>query len=75
MFVRKRVGTYLQDCLNGPPAELAPTDVDDMFVDSLKEQAEKLMIPGFVEDSSAVGRLVAGKGAVAGGAAKRVKRI
>ena len=34
------------------------------------------MIPGFVEDSSAVGRLVAGKGA-AGSAAqlKRVKKI
>lgn len=68
MFVRKRVTSYLNDCLNGPPAELAPTDVDDMFVDSLKEQAEKLMLPGFVEDQSTVGRLVAGKGA-AGSAA------
>ena len=74
MFVRKRVTQYLNDCLNGPPAELAPTDVDDMFVDSLKEQAEKLMIPGFVEDDSTVGRLAAGK---AGSAAqlKRVKKI
>ena len=76
MFVRKRVTSYLNDCLYGPTAELAPTDVDDMFVDSLKEQAEKLMLPGFVEDSSVVGRLVAGKGA-AGSAAqlKRVKKI
>ena len=37
MFVRKRVTQYLNDCLNGPPQELAPTDVDDMFVDSLSE--------------------------------------
>ena len=64
MFVRKRVTSYLDECLNKPSAELAPTDVDDMFVDSLTEQAEKLMIPGFCEDSSTVGRLVAGKGAV-----------
>ncbi len=77
MFVRKRVTQYLNDCLNGPPAELAPTDVDDMFVDSLSEQAEKLMIPGFSVDSSTVGRLVAGKGSSAGSAAqlKRVKKI
>ena len=63
MFVRKRVTSYLNDCLNGPPAELAPTDVDDMFIDSLKEQGEKLMLPRFVEDSSKLGKLVAGKGA------------
>ena len=31
--------------------ELAPTDVDDMFSDGLREQAEKLMIPGFFDDS------------------------
>jgi len=74
MFVRKRVTSYLNDCLNGPPDVLEPTDVDDMFVDSLKEQAEKLMIPGFSTDKSTVGRLVAGKGS---GAAqlKRVKKI
>ena len=76
MFVRKRVTQYLNDCLNGPPAELAPTDVDDMFVDSLSEQAEKLMIPGFVDDQSAVGRLVAGRGAQGSAAQlKRVKKI
>ena len=66
----------MNDCLNGPPAELAPTDVDDMFVDSLSEQAEKLMIPGFVDDQSTVGRLVAGKGAQGSAAQlKRVKKI
>ena len=76
MFVRKRVTQYLNDCLNGPPAELAPTDVDDMFVDSLSEQAEKLMIPGFVDDQSTVGRLVAGRGAQGSAAQlKRVKKI
>jgi len=48
---------------------LAPTDVDDMFVDSLKEQAEKLLIPGFVEDSSKIGKLVGGKGGAAQGGA------
>ena len=66
----------MNDCLNGPPAELAPTDVDDMFVDSLSEQAEKLMIPGFVDDQSTVGRLVAGRGAQGSAAQlKRVKKI
>ena len=48
---------------------MAPTDVDDMFVDSLKEQAEKLMIPGFVEDSSKIGKLVGSKGGNAQGSA------
>jgi len=62
MIVRKRVTSYLQESLNGPPQELAPTDVNDMFTDSLREQAEKLMIPGFAEDSSTLGRLAQGKG-------------
>lgn len=42
MIVRKRLIQYFNDCLNGPPLELAPTDVDDMFVDGLREQAEFL---------------------------------
>ena len=33
------------------------------------------MIPGFVDDQSAVGRLVAGRGAGGGAQAKRVKKI
>lgn len=42
-FVRKRVGAYINDCLHGSgQAELAPTDVDDMNYDSIREQAEKL---------------------------------
>jgi len=36
-FVRKRVSAYISDCLNGPPMELSPTDVDDMNLDSLRE--------------------------------------
>ena len=47
VFVRKRASQYFTECLNSPPIVLAPTDVDDMYVDSLKDQAEKLMIPGF----------------------------
>lgn len=42
-FVRKRVATYIAECLNGtgPGAEL---DTDDMNIDSLREQGEKLNI-------------------------------
>ena len=36
-FVRKRVCVYMDECLNGPPLELSPTDVDDMNFDSLRE--------------------------------------
>jgi hypothetical protein len=35
-FVRKKVAQYINECLNGSP-ELAPTDVDDMFADGLRE--------------------------------------
>ena len=35
-FVRKRVQAYANECLNCP-TELAPTDVDDMYFDSLRE--------------------------------------
>jgi hypothetical protein len=38
--------------------DLAPTDVDDMFADGLKEQAEKLMIPGFYDDTKNNARLL-----------------
>jgi hypothetical protein len=51
VFVRKRASEYFKECLMSPPKELAPTDVDDMYVDSLKDQAEKLMIPGFANES------------------------
>ena len=50
MIVRKRLTSYINECLNGPIIDLAPTDVDDMFVDSLKEQAISLAIPGFIVD-------------------------
>lgn len=58
-FVRKKVAQYVNDSLNGNGSpELSPTDVDDMFADGLREQAEKLMIPGFFDDTkSNVGRL------------------
>lgn len=42
MIVRRRVTQYMEECLNGPRPELASTDVDDMYQDSLKDQAEKL---------------------------------
>ena len=41
----------MQQCLNGPSPQLAITDVDDMYQDSLKDQAEKLQIPGFVPEN------------------------
>jgi hypothetical protein len=37
MIVRKRVTAYFEECLLGPPPELAATDVNDMYLDSLKE--------------------------------------
>ena len=40
--------------------ELGEHDVDDIFVDGLREQAVLLSIPGFVDDSSAMGRLASG---------------
>ena len=49
MIVRRRVTQYMEECLNGPRPELASTDVDDMYQDSLKDQAEKLQIPGFAQ--------------------------
>lgn len=36
-FVRKRATSYINECVNGPPMELAPTDVDDMYFDSIRE--------------------------------------
>ena len=60
VFVRKRATSYFNECLMGPPKDLAPTDVDDMYVDSLKDQAEKLMIPGFSTDNSVGSRLASG---------------
>jgi serine/threonine protein kinase len=41
-FVRKRAIAYINECISGIGMELAPTDVDDMYVDSIKEQGEKL---------------------------------
>jgi non-specific serine/threonine protein kinase/NIMA (never in mitosis gene a)-related kinase len=35
-FVRKRVAMYVNECLNNPQ-QLAPTDVDDLFPEGLKE--------------------------------------
>lgn len=56
-FIRKKTALYINECMNGTP-ELASTDVDDMFIDGLKEQAEKLMIPGFYDDTTNNGRLL-----------------
>lgn len=56
-FIRKKTAQYINECMNGNP-DLAPTDVDDMFIDGLREQAEKLMIPGFYDDTKNNGRLL-----------------
>ena len=45
-----------------------------MYHDSLKDQAEKLMIPGFAEDSSAVGRLAEPKSVYMPGGLKDKRR-
>jgi hypothetical protein len=37
MIVRKRVTQYINECVNGSPVELAITDVNDMYVDSLTD--------------------------------------
>jgi hypothetical protein len=55
-FVRKKVASYVNDCIYSPPA-LAPTEVNDFFPDVLREQAEKLGIPGFSADPKASSRL------------------
>lgn len=58
-FVRKKVAQYVNECVNGEQV-LSPTDVDDMFADGLKEQAEKLMIPGYYDENSSAARLMRG---------------
>jgi serine/threonine protein kinase len=55
-FIRKKTAQYIHECINFTQ-DLAPTDVDDIFADGLREQAEKLMIPGFYDDSKNNGRL------------------
>jgi len=55
-FIRKKVIAYLNECLNDDK-ELAPTDVDEIFLEGLREQAEKLLIPGYYDDSSTAARL------------------
>jgi preprotein translocase subunit SecB len=56
-FIRKKTAQYINEC-EMPTKELSPTDVDDMFIDGLREQAEKLMIPGFYDDTKNNGRLL-----------------
>ena len=50
-FVRKKVIQYINESLT-QTQELAPTDVDDLFADGLREQGEKLLIPGYFDDSN-----------------------
>lgn len=61
-FMRKKVAQYINDSINGVGvSELLPTDVDDMFADGLREQAEKLLIPGYYDDSkNSAARLMKG---------------
>jgi len=60
MIVRKRVTSYIIECINGTGPELAITDVNDMYVDSLTDQAEKLQIPGFVNEEIKAGKPIQG---------------
>ena len=61
-FIRKKVIQYINDSVNAKKETLEPTDVDDMFADGLKEQAEKLMIPGYYDDSgNSADRLMRGR--------------
>ena len=53
-FVRKRVIAYINDLVNGPPVELSPTEVDDLYIDSIREQGEKLNILGGGDDQSSL---------------------
>lgn len=49
-FVRKRVTSYIADCLSGVGAQ-GETDLEEMNFDSLREQGEKLNIGGGSEES------------------------
>jgi hypothetical protein len=75
VFVRKRAAAYFNECLVQQPKELSPTDVDDMYADSLKDQAEKLMIPGFAPADNSVGARLSGGGKAAVQGAIKPKRI
>lgn len=59
--------------------DLAPTDVDDMFVDGLREQAENLAIPGFIpEDAGRLGQgfvYPGGKGIAGNVNAKKIRQL
>jgi len=41
-FVRKKTLQYVNECINGPPMELSPTDVDDMYFDSSERASRKI---------------------------------
>jgi len=53
-FVRKRVKTYIEECLTsmGQPGPDGAPDLDDMHFDSLREQGEKLGLNGPGGDDS-----------------------
>lgn len=53
--------------------DLAPTDVDDIFADGLREQAENLAIPGFINEDA--GKLALGYGGKAMAGAVNTKKI
>lgn len=54
-FIKRRVVEYLTEIFSGnyPEASL-PNDVDDIYIDSLKDQAEKLGILGNVREKVAL---------------------
>jgi hypothetical protein len=76
MIVRKRLIQYFNDCLNGSPQDLAATDVDDLFLDGLREQAEFLQIPGFaVDDGGKLGMMPGGKALAGAVNTKKIKQL
>ena len=75
--MRKRVTTYIAECLNSVGNSPAETDVDDMNLDSLKEQGEKLSILGSAMGSDSSSQLSDLKrGPIAGAMnAKKMRKV
>lgn len=45
-FIRTRTEKYINDLLSRSPTSLTPADVDDIYLDTLKEQSQLLGIAG-----------------------------
>jgi|LauGreDrversion4_2_1035121.scaffolds.fasta_scaffold73192_4 hypothetical protein len=77
-FVRKRVRSYIDECLTGPSVtgpDGAP-DLDDMNFDSLREQGEKLGLNGSGSDDSSSQLASLRRGPIAGAMnAKKMRKV